>query len=595
MSLRFKNFVSCHVHPNSLDSGSTPEAFAEREAELETGAITCTDHGTLQSARKIYDLGKEKGLIPLVGIEAYFRDDECSILTANGYEKNERGGFISAPKYSHITLHALDYAAYRCMVRLISRADLRLEADKERMEPAHRKMGSERKALFRWADLEELGTHNVTATSGCMTGICKRHIFDNDDPKTAIQYFERLKSTFKPGNFYVELNPHDTSHDWIQGVFLTMIDGTVHKVHDGKIVMTDAGEIRAGQLAKEWTFGKHHVLKSIKDRSKWREMPETQIVKVEEREGFERNECRPWAPDGNYEAALNRFMFILAKKHKVPVTLGDDSHYSTPDAAIVQDVRLSQKGPWRFYTGGKHNTYHRMTSDEAWTHFQSMPGVGEKEFESWIANSHDLASRFKDFKFESVPSLPTKFYEAEYQKRPWYVPGKASNSVQYTMELIRKQGRMKWDSSKYIGRLRQEIDLLHSNGTIDLLPYFMIDEDVCALYEKAEELTGPGRGSAAGALISYLLGITHVDPLKYDLSLDRFLTKDRINSGKWPDIDQDLSSRDLLTGGEVRYVEIELEDGTTKIMRAKAKVVTDEGEVTVQEAFDRGLDVRSWT
>jgi error-prone DNA polymerase len=59
---------------------------------------------------------------------------------------------------------------------------------------------------------------------------------------------------------------------------------------------------------------------------------------------------------------------------------------------------------------------------------------------------------------------------------------------------------------------------------------------------------GAWAGSAAGLLLTYLLGITHVDPLRFDLSMDRFMTPDRIASGKLPDIDQDLPSRDLLVG-----------------------------------------------
>jgi hypothetical protein len=62
------------------------------------------------------------------------------------------------------------------------------------------------------------------------------------------------------------------------------------------------------------------------------------------------------------------------------------------------------------------------------------------------------------------------------------------------MELIKKQGRMDWSAPKYVDRLRAEIKLLHKNGTIDLLPYFMIDEEVCSLYEKNNRLTGPGPG-----------------------------------------------------------------------------------------------------
>ena len=72
-----KQFATCHCHPASLDSASTPEAMIAREVELGSGVITCTDHGTLAAAQKIYSLGKKSGLIPVIGLEAYFRDDDC--------------------------------------------------------------------------------------------------------------------------------------------------------------------------------------------------------------------------------------------------------------------------------------------------------------------------------------------------------------------------------------------------------------------------------------------------------------------------------------------------------------------------------------
>src|SRR6266404_6907339 len=89
---------SFHVHPGSLDTASSPEAFAEREIELGTGTLTCTDHGTLSSARKIYDLAKDKGLIPKIGLEAYVRDPNCPILCSQGHIPKEYA------KYFHVTM-----------------------------------------------------------------------------------------------------------------------------------------------------------------------------------------------------------------------------------------------------------------------------------------------------------------------------------------------------------------------------------------------------------------------------------------------------------------------------------------------------------
>jgi hypothetical protein len=524
-----RNFATCHCHPQSLDSASTPEAFADREVELGSGVITVTDHGSLAACRKVYDLGKARGLTPVLGLEGYFRDDDCPIFQAAGVPKNEDGTYVDYLKYCHITLHFLDQAAYECGVRLLSKADVRAEFH-----------GKERKPLFNWANLEELASHNVTMTTGCMIGMVQRHVLENNDVPMAIKYFERLKSIVKPGNLYVEVNPHDTSKNWVKGVFITLADGTRAKFHDKKWFLTNVGEIRAAALASAWgtKSNEHKVLRSIKDYSVWREMPEVEITNVEYVEEFMPNECRPWAPDGDVQAGLNKMMIALARQFDCKVLIGDDSHYAKIDEKVVQDVRLAQSGSWRFY-----GNYHRQSSEEALHYFKNKLFTSEKTFEGWVENTHEWAERFKGFVFDSPPSLPTKFYEEKYELQPWFIPGDRHNSLRYTRDLIQRHGRMDWSDKRYVDRLRAEITLLHENRTIDLLPYFFVDEEVCSFFERLGYLTGPGRGSAAGMLLTYLIGITHVDPLKYELSMERFLTQDRIESGKLPDIDQDLPKR----------------------------------------------------
>src|ERR1019366_6391772 len=141
MVQNFTNFPSFHVHPQSLDSASTPEAFAKKEVELGTGALTCTDHGSLSAAYKIYELAKKNNLTPVVGIEAYFRDDNCPILTKFGIQKTNtvprgsdaekwkidhpEGTYHDYLKYQHATLGFRDFKAYKVAVRLLSKADAR--------------------------------------------------------------------------------------------------------------------------------------------------------------------------------------------------------------------------------------------------------------------------------------------------------------------------------------------------------------------------------------------------------------------------------------------------------------------------------------
>lgn len=89
-------------------------------------------------------------------------------------------------------------------------------------------------------------------------------------------------------------------------------------------------------------------------------------------------------------------------------------------------------------------------------------------------------------------------------------------------------------TKSYLDRLNYELDVIISMNFED---YFLVVYDYIKYAKTHDILVGPGRGSAAGSLVSYCLGITEVDPLKYDLLFERFLNKDRITM---PDIDTDF-------------------------------------------------------
>ncbi len=103
------------------------------------------------------------------------------------------------------------------------------------------------------------------------------------------------------------------------------------------------------------------------------------------------------------------------------------------------------------------------------------------------------------------------------------------------------------DSSVYQKRLKYELDIIHKMGYDH---YFLIVFDFVRYAKQNDILVGPGRGSAAGALVSYCLGITDIDPIKYDLLFERFLNPERITM---PDIDMDFpdNKRDIV----LKYVQ----------------------------------------
>jgi DNA polymerase III alpha subunit len=526
-----KNFPTPHCHPESLDTASTPADFYEREVELGSTAITCTDHGYMGACREVYALATEGGknkkgekIIPILGLEGYVRDDDCSILKASGIDKDEKGTFAKYNKYYHMTFHALDQKGYEAMAHELSMADFRAEQH-----------GSERKPLFTWGQVERLGQYNITMTSGCLIGMVQRHLL-SDRPDIAVKYYDRLRSIPKPGNFYVEIFPHRCTHYWVSGVFLTLEGGQKLKYwKQKKVKTTNYDDITVEDLAKVVARGREAgKLVAVMDNRKWVEREPVQILNAEVVEDFLQNECRPWCADGDVQLGANKFMMHLAQTRGDKMLISDDAHFATADEKIVQDCRLGGAGgSWKF-----HNSYHRQTSGEAWGYFQSAMGMNLKTFEGMVDTNREWAQRFKDFKFEDRQSLPKSFYP--------------SDTKSHLMTLIDKHGRMSWDKPEYVTRLNKEIELLNNNGKIDLLPYFFLAEEVNYFYETKKLLTGPGRGSAAGMLTTYVLGITHVDPLRYNLSEDRFLTLDRIKAGKLPDIDMDFpkQDRDLLVNPE---------------------------------------------
>ena len=122
-----------------------------------------------------------------------------------------------------------------------------------------------------------------------------------------------------------------------------------------------------------------------------------------------------------------------------------------------------------------------------------------------------------------------------------YIPkfNNSDNNYEYLKKLCilglnkRFNGKV---SNKYKERILYELDVINKMGFVD---YFLIVYDYVLYAKKNDIFVGPGRGSAAGSLVSYSLGITNIDPIKYDLLFERFLN---INRKKMPDIDIDFES-----------------------------------------------------
>lgn len=125
--------------------------------------------------------------------------------------------------------------------------------------------------------------------------------------------------------------------------------------------------------------------------------------------------------------------------------------------------------------------------------------------------------------------------KSEFLKFP--LPPGEEDAARYLYGLIKEgvaQRGIDLGSSVYRDRLLYETNIIESKGFVD---YFLVVRDVVQWAKRRGILVGPGRGSAAGSLLSYVLGITNVDPIRYGLMFERFIDVDRID---FPDIDIDF-------------------------------------------------------
>ena len=97
---------------------------------------------------------------------------------------------------------------------------------------------------------------------------------------------------------------------------------------------------------------------------------------------------------------------------------------------------------------------------------------------------------------------------------------------------------------EYQERLIEELDVINNNAIGDITPYFLLLKECVYWVKNQGYIIGPGRGSASGSLLSYLLGLTSLDPIKFQLPFKRFLSKSRLNNGttSMADIDIDYPS-----------------------------------------------------
>jgi DNA polymerase-3 subunit alpha len=163
-----------------------------------------------------------------------------------------------------------------------------------------------------------------------------------------------------------------------------------------------------------------------------------------------------------------------------------------------------------------------------------------------ILSQEEMSSLHTEEEIENTNIVADMCEEYDITSRPRLPPFGCESPDEYLRQLCRDGWRQKIQDripkeqqDQYVERIKYELGVLQGAG---LSSYFLIVQDIVNYVRSNDWLPGPGRGSAAGCLVSYLIGITGINPLQYGLIFDRFYnsgrnTKDRVSM---PDIDVDV-------------------------------------------------------
>lgn len=218
---------------------------------------------------------------------------------------------------------------------------------------------------------------------------------------------------------------------------------------------------------------------------------------------------------------LNRKLVELAKDLHIGIVATNDCHYLRRDDAKAHDILLC------IQTGKTVNDANRLRFKSDGFYFKSPEEMKHafRDIPEAVTNTRAIAERC-NVEFSLGKNLLPK-YELQDGQLPDSLLGKLAAEG-----LTHRIGHE--PEPLYRERLARELDIIKK---MDYSSYFLIVWDFISYAKKRGIPVGPGRGSAAGSLVSYCLGITDIDPVKYNLLFERFLNPERISM---PDIDVDF-------------------------------------------------------
>ncbi len=257
------------------------------------------------------------------------------------------------------------------------------------------------------------------------------------------------------------------------------------------------------------------------------------------------------------QVLVNAQMLELARKHEVKLICTNDIHFINQEDADAHDLLICLN------TGKDLDdpTRMRYTKQEWFKTTAEMAALFSDVPES-LANTSEIADKIEVYELNSSPIMPLFPIPEDFGKLEDYRERFTEEMLleEFGAKAFEEQGgydkvvrvklesdylaHLTWEGARqryaepFTDEVLERIEFeLNTIKTMGFPGYFLITQDFINEARRMDVLVGPGRGSAAGSVVSYCVGITNIDPLKYDLLFERFLNPDRISM---PDVDIDF-------------------------------------------------------
>ncbi|CDE33184.1 DNA polymerase III subunit alpha [Leyella stercorea] len=475
-----EDFIHLHVHTyySILDGQSPVEKLVDKAVANGMRGMAITDHGNMFGVKELYNYcNKINGKLKEQGKEPFKPIFGCEMYVARRTKADRVKEKGDAGGY-HLIVLAKNYHGYKNLIKLVSRAWVDGFYSKPRTDRA---------------DLEKYH-EDLIVCSACIAGEVPAKILKGDIPgaREAIEWY---KSIFGD-DYYLELQRHE-------------VKDPNQRANRETFPLQQRANKELIKLAKEYgikvvcTNDCHFVDQENAEAhdhllclSTGKELNDPTRMLYSKQEWFktreEMNETFADVPE-----ALSNTLEILDKVET----------YSIDHSPIMPFFPI----PKEF--GTEEETRKRISPEELFREFTTDENGNE-------IMSHEEAEK-KIKKLGGIDKLYRIKFEADYLAKLAYDGAKRLYGEPLSDEVYE---RVKFE--------------LHIMKTMGFPGYFLIVQDfINSAEDELGVMVGPGRGSAAGSVVAYCLGITKIDPIKYDLLFERFLNPDRISL---PDIDTDF-------------------------------------------------------